>query len=82
MNEMNVSDSKNIHLAQASLEHAIYFLELGATERAASYLKFAIQNLQEATEKITPTEPLLSGIYLKGANMIRLVHSMQNSPSC
>ncbi|NJO40890.1 MAG: hypothetical protein HC769_07850 [Cyanobacteria bacterium CRU_2_1] len=61
---MNASDAKPIHLAQASLEHAVYFLELGATDRAASYLEFAMKNLQEATEKMSSLHNV-TGLHFK-----------------
>lgn len=33
-------------LAQAALEHGVYFLEIGADQRAAAYFKFAAEHLQ------------------------------------
>lgn len=32
-------------LAQAALEHGVYFLELGADQRAAAYFRFAAEHL-------------------------------------
>lgn len=58
---------KNTALAQAALEHALYFLELGANERAAAYYEFAAQQLQNAAKtlaqeaevpSLTPHQPL------------------------
>lgn len=36
---------RDFALAQASIEHALYFLELGATSQAAAYFQFAAGKL-------------------------------------
>jgi hypothetical protein len=40
------SVDRDIALTQAALDHAIYFMELGANERAAAYFQFAAQKMQ------------------------------------
>ena len=57
-------ETRDYALAQASLEHAIYFLELGAYDRAAAYFSFAAQRLQSISQSLlmsdrTPPRPKL-----------------------
>lgn len=40
------SMERNTALAQAALDHALYFLEIGANDRAAAYYQFASQQIQ------------------------------------
>lgn len=43
---------RNTALAQAALDHALYFLELGATDKAAAYYQFASQQLQGVVKSL------------------------------
>lgn len=52
-------------LAQAALDHALYFLELGATDKAAAYYQFASQQLQNVVKNLVQQEA---------------VHSLENRP--
>lgn len=47
------SIERNTALAQAALDHALYFLELGANDRAAAYYQFASQQLQGVVKNLT-----------------------------
>lgn len=47
---------RNIALAQAALDHALYFLELGAVDRAAAYYQFASQQLESAVKVLVPQQ--------------------------
>ncbi|WP_430682501.1 hypothetical protein [Leptolyngbya sp. AN02str] len=51
---MQSSVSREFALAQASIEHAIYFLEIGADKRAAAYFKFASQKLKDVSDELSP----------------------------
>jgi len=44
---------RNTALAQAALDHALYFLELGANDRAAAYFQFASQQIQGVVNNLT-----------------------------
>lgn len=46
---MQTTPARSLALAQAALDHALYFLELGSAERAAAYFQFAAQHLQIST---------------------------------
>lgn len=48
--------AREFALAQASMQHAIYFIELGANERAAAYFHFAAQRLQGLAVQLTELE--------------------------
>lgn len=48
--------AREFALAQASMQHAIYFIELGANERAADYFNFAAQRLQGLAVQLTALE--------------------------
>ncbi|MBD1913022.1 MULTISPECIES: hypothetical protein [unclassified Leptolyngbya] len=39
-------------LAQAALEHGVYFLELGADQRAAAYFRFAAEHLHGLSSQL------------------------------
>jgi len=39
-------------LAQAALEHGVYFMELGAEQRAAAYFRFAAEHLHELSNQL------------------------------
>lgn len=43
---------RNTALAQAALNHALYFLEIGAHAKAAAYYQFASQQLQSAVKSL------------------------------
>lgn len=51
---------RNTALAQAALDHALYFLELGATDEAAAYYQFAAQKLQSVVKALILTEVVQS----------------------
>jgi hypothetical protein len=53
---MQTTPSQHIALAQAALNHALYFLELGSVERATAYFQFAAQHLQTSTVLLLETE--------------------------
>ncbi|HEY9623623.1 MAG TPA: hypothetical protein V6C78_24915 [Crinalium sp.] len=56
---MQTTPARDIALAQAALEHALYFLDLGAVERAAAYFQFAAHHLQISTQRLMGIEPVL-----------------------
>jgi len=43
-------------LVQAALEHGVYFLELGADERAAAYFRFAAEHLNGLSSYLLLTD--------------------------
>ena len=43
---------REVALAQAALEHALYFVDLGANEKAAAYFQFAAQRFQNAAKTL------------------------------
>jgi len=45
--------AREFALAQASMQHAIYFIGLGANDKAAAYFQFAAQRLQGLVEQLT-----------------------------
>ena len=47
---------RNTALAQAALDHALYFLEVGADAKAAAYYQFAAQQLQTAVKSLVLTD--------------------------
>ncbi|GAB4376961.1 MAG: hypothetical protein Kow00121_25120 [Elainellaceae cyanobacterium] len=49
---------RNTALAEAALQHALYFLELGAVDRATAYYEFAAQHLQQVFMALTETEDI------------------------
>lgn len=51
---------RNTALAQAALDHALYFLEIGAPSRAAAYYQFASQQLQSAVKTLVQAEVVSS----------------------
>jgi hypothetical protein len=53
---MQTLNTREIALAQAALDHALYFLELEANERAAAYLQFAAQRLQNVVKALVIAE--------------------------
>lgn len=53
---MQTTPARNLALAQAALDHALYFIELGAAERAAAYFQFAAQHLQASTVLLRITD--------------------------
>ncbi|GAB4469747.1 MAG: hypothetical protein OHK0037_28120 [Elainellaceae cyanobacterium] len=56
MNAMQSPITRQYAIAQAALEHAVYFLELGADTRAATYFQFAAQNLQGIAKTLVEQE--------------------------
>jgi len=44
--------TREFALAQAAVEHAVYFLELGADRRAAAYFQFASEHLQRMSHHL------------------------------
>lgn len=44
--------TREFALAQAAVEHAVYFLELGADRRAAAYFQFASEHLQQISHHL------------------------------
>lgn len=56
---------RNTALAQAALDHALYFLELGANERAAAYYQFASQQLQNAAKSLAQQETVSVSTFLE-----------------
>ncbi|NET09557.1 MAG: hypothetical protein F6K16_33605 [Symploca sp. SIO2B6] len=42
--------TRRLKLAQAALEHAVYFLELDAYTKVSSYLKYAADQFQYVTD--------------------------------
>lgn len=48
--------ARQFALAQASMQHAIYFVGLGANDRAAAYFQFAAQRLQGLAEELAQVE--------------------------
>ncbi|GAB4442783.1 MAG: hypothetical protein D6742_19690 [Cyanobacteria bacterium J069] len=48
--------TRNYAIAQAALEHAVYFLEIGASDRAATYFQFAAQNFQGIAKTLVEQE--------------------------
>lgn len=51
---------RNTALAQAALDHALYFLELGANDKAAAYYHFASQQLQGVVKNLMQQEAICS----------------------
>jgi hypothetical protein len=49
----SASTRKEIVIAKAALEHGIYFLQVGATDRAIAYFQLAAQKLQNLTKLLT-----------------------------
>jgi hypothetical protein len=45
--------AREFALAQASMQQAIYFVGLGANDKAAAYFQFAAQRLQGLVEQLT-----------------------------
>lgn len=45
--------AREFALAQASMQQAIYFIGLGANDKAAAYFQFAAQRLQGLVEQLT-----------------------------
>jgi hypothetical protein len=43
-------------LAQAAFQHGVYFLEIGADQRAAAYFEFAAEHLQDLTFHLRETQ--------------------------
>lgn len=56
MNVMQSTITRQYAIAQAALEHAVYFLELGADTKAATYFQFAAQNLQGIAKMLVEQE--------------------------
>lgn len=50
------SMERNTALAQAALGHALYFLEIGANDRAAAYYQFASQQIQGVVKDLTQSD--------------------------
>ncbi len=46
--------SRDFALVQAAIEHATYFLELGADRQAAAYLQFAAKTLTGLATELVP----------------------------
>ena len=44
--------TREFALAQAAVEHGVYFLELGADRRAAAYFQFASEHLQRMSHHL------------------------------
>lgn len=57
---MSATTTREIVLAQAALEHGIYFLELGADKRAAAYFQFASKKLQTISQTLITDTPASS----------------------
>jgi hypothetical protein len=49
---MQSSTQRDVALAHAALEHASYFLELDAPERAAAYFQFAAKQFQKVSKSL------------------------------
>lgn len=49
---MQSSTQRDVALAHAALEHASYFLELDAPERAAAYFQFAATQFQKVSKSL------------------------------
>ncbi|HEY9618717.1 MAG TPA: hypothetical protein V6C78_00025 [Crinalium sp.] len=49
----SASTRKEIVIAQAALEHGVYFMEVGATDRAAAYFQLSSQKLQVLAKLLT-----------------------------
>ncbi|WP_448599930.1 hypothetical protein [Thermoleptolyngbya sp.] len=56
MNVMQSPITRQYAIAQAALEHAVYFLELGADAKAATYFQFAAQNFQGIAKMLVEQE--------------------------
>jgi hypothetical protein len=54
---MSSRTTREIVLAQAALEHGIYFLELGSEKRAAAYFQFASKKLQTISQTLITEDP-------------------------
>jgi hypothetical protein len=49
---MPSSTQRDVALAHAALEHAAYFLDLNAPERAAAYFQFAAKQFQKVSKSL------------------------------
>jgi len=52
---MNTLALRDLSLAHAAIKHALYFLELEADTRAASYCSYAAEHLQNFASSLTGT---------------------------
>lgn len=79
---MNATAIRNLSLAQAAMTHALYFLELEANDRAASYCTYAADHLQEFATNLTTDAP---GISPDISAILQVMHSLtqkiQTAPS-